>query len=229
MRGTGKVNRAAKDFRFEVVSIRPVDLDHSGLGGGRTPDGYRAAWTLYELIKLGYRLDDEPTDPSRVADSTNVVNAPNWGWYQVNARVAEKDIAAWQAQGKDQGLVRSAIRAVLKDRFRLILHEQQTTIPVYNLVVNRKGIQFKPTAPGSVLPDLYKFPDGGVSTLFSRDPTQPARFYNATIADLIAMMGHTMDRPIIGRHRANGSLRFQRVSPAGCGAWKPVPARKTRA
>jgi hypothetical protein len=98
---------------------------------------------------------------SITASQPPILCLPGWGfWYVIDARVAENDIHAWQAQGKNQELLRSAMRALLKERFRLVLHEQQTKIPVYNLVVSRKGIRFKPSAPGAVLPVGYKFPDG---------------------------------------------------------------------
>ena len=200
----------ARDFRFEVVSIRPIGPEQTSYGGGPLPNGYRVKLGLYDLIKLAYSLHDGlPADIGIRVGSTNVVNAPNWGVYQIDARVAENDIPAWQAQGKDQELLRSAMRAVLEDRFRLKLHKQQTEIPVYDLVVSRKGIQFKPSTPGSVVPLGYKFPDGGVSPLFSRDdPNQPARFYNATITDLIRMMEGSMDRPIHDSTELTGRYDF---------------------
>jgi hypothetical protein len=160
-------NRTAKDFQFEIVSIRPADPQNVRVdtGRGATPDGYRVMMNLSDMIKLAYSPGDIQRGP--LSDPTNVINLPGWGfWYVIDARVAENDIHAWQAQGKNQELLRSAMRALLKERFRLVLHEQQTKIPVYNLVVSRKGIRFKPSAPGAVLPVGYKFPDGAYLHFF---------------------------------------------------------------
>jgi uncharacterized protein (TIGR03435 family) len=188
-------NRTAKDFEFEVVSIHPVDPERGSTGVALTRDGCRLAMSLYDLIKLGYSPDDGPPDLGKVADSTNVINAPNWGYYQIDARIADGDMPAWQAQGKSQELLRSAMRSVLKDRFRLVLREQQTKIPVYNLVVSSKGIRFKPSVPGAVPPIGYRFPDGGIYS-FSQGMQQQYHFYNATITDLIWLMNKQLDRPI---------------------------------
>jgi uncharacterized protein (TIGR03435 family) len=196
------------DFGFDVVSIRESPPQFGGTG--RTPDGFRAVVSLESMIKIGYGEGM----PLPRADRMRVVNLPSWAsqTYQLDARVAEMDLKAWQNQDQDQKLVRSAMRTILRERFKLVLHEQQVELDGYQLVVRNKGVTFKPTPPGSVPPPGFKYPDGGVSIGSSPSDSSVrghlTHFYGASMSDLANLLNLSSDRPIYDKTGLTGRYDF---------------------
>ena len=86
------------------------------------PNGFRAVMSIEYLIKLGYGQGQA----SPHGDRMSVINLPNWSEqrYQIDARVSDDDLMIWQNQSRNQELLRSAIRQMLKERFHLVLHER---------------------------------------------------------------------------------------------------------
>jgi uncharacterized protein (TIGR03435 family) len=87
--------QANKNFKFEVISIRP---DKSGTGSygnymmlyGPSPVGYRGNTNLASLIEFAYGA----------RNVTKISGLPSWArqdLYEINARVAPSDIPAWRS------------------------------------------------------------------------------------------------------------------------------------
>ena len=210
--GGNRVNKAdsnsgaSENIHFEVASITPLK---PGMNGAPqtfrpTPDGYRSALTVSQMIMLAYG----PSDP-QMWRADSLTGGPVWvgnypDWYVVNARVSDADREAWSKQGSRHELLSSAMRELLKDRFKLEIHEKPTQIEGYELLVRKGGAKLRPTPAGSALPEVARFPmpsgggfpmpSGGVRVAEPLpDHGNRWRFYGATISDLIdflSLMGH---------------------------------------
>jgi uncharacterized protein (TIGR03435 family) len=147
-----------RDFRFEVLSIRPMTGPGSGINTRPGPNGFSSRLTSYQAIMIAYGPSDYQT-----WGTTELRNGPNWlgDFYDFNARVPQASLKAWQNQSNEHELLRSAMRAALKERFHLAIHEQPSTAKIYELVVGKGGPRLKATAPNSPLPVGAPLPSGG--------------------------------------------------------------------
>ena len=155
--------QAQKQFEFEVFSIRPHKPGSVPYDVQLTPDGYRATTDLGSAIKLAYFPQDW-----RKWSSWKIKNAPAWvstDWYDVDARVAPEDLAAWQeglaawrvsGDFPDSRLLSSAWRAALMERCKLAVHTTPSVVPYLNLMVGKHGARLKDTVPGAVKPAKFK-------------------------------------------------------------------------
>jgi len=116
---------------FEVVSIK---VNHSGsANSGMGPRGGRFAGTnvnLYALLMYAY----SPAGHSLL--EAQIVGLPNW------AKAERFDIEAKPPDGARVGggeQTRAMVRSLLADKFQLQSHQETRDLPVYNLVVTKKG------------------------------------------------------------------------------------------
>jgi uncharacterized protein (TIGR03435 family) len=119
--------------------------------------------------------------------STQVLKAPGWinDFYDFNARVSQADLKAWQNQSSEHELLRSAMRAALKDRFKLAIHEQPSTGEMYELVVAKGGPRLKTANPNAPLPVGPKLPSGGIELVKQLpDGKTVCDYHGATMQDL---------------------------------------------
>jgi len=176
-------NGPSKDFHFEVLSIRPTDGSPYDLGArlGHTdpdPNGFRSVLSVYQMLKLAYGSGNLP-----FWGSQEMRNLPNWQgqFYAVTAKVSQADLPAWQRQGPEHELLRAAIRAALKERFRLAIHEQPSKGEVFELVVAKGGARLNRTAPANEPrpPGAEeKRPDGGGVIQSTENGIQKKTLYN---------------------------------------------------
>jgi hypothetical protein len=86
-----------------------------------SPNGFDSRLSLWQAIMVAY-------GPGNYVNwgSVEILKAPSWidDFYDIKARVSQADLKAWQSQSKEQELLRSAMRAALKDRCKLAIHEQ---------------------------------------------------------------------------------------------------------
>jgi len=76
--------------------------------------------------------------------------------------VSQADLKAWQNQSSEHELLSSAMRAALKERFNLAIHEQPAVGRTFELIVDKRGPRMKTATPDSTLPAGVKTPSGGV-------------------------------------------------------------------
>jgi uncharacterized protein (TIGR03435 family) len=198
----GSESAKKKDVKFEVISIRPV-VPGSAVGAGYTPnptpDGFVSSLTVWQMLMIAYAPNDQSWGsipiishtPDAVSWGGNSAtkSAPKWlgDWYVINARVSDADRDAWRDQSSQHDLLRAAMRDLLKERCHLVVHEQPTDLPDYNLVIGKKGLKgLKATVPGSTPPkDAYRLPTGGFR-FATGDRSRPTwHYYGATIGELI--------------------------------------------
>jgi uncharacterized protein (TIGR03435 family) len=194
-----------KEVKFEVISIRPVKPGWSPYDGSPshlsdvnpTPDGFTSTLTVWQMLMIAYA----PVDQAAWV-SIPVTGGPGWfyshspDFYFIDARVSNSDLAAWRNQSGHHELLRAAMRDLLKQRCSLVLHEQPTELPDYKLVIGKKGLKMKATAPGSALPKGAPLTTGGVR-VGERGARTTWHYYGITIAEIVDFLGKcSPDRPV---------------------------------
>jgi len=120
----------ADPTEFEVADIRPskpgAELEGSVQPGGRVD--FRGI-SILDLIQLAY--GDLPAD--RIA-------GPKW---MESERFA---VLAKPPSSVSGRVVEKLMRSLLADRFKLVFHYEDQPIPVYALVVGKKGSKMEPTS-----------------------------------------------------------------------------------
>jgi uncharacterized protein (TIGR03435 family) len=203
------------DFQFEVYSLRPAKPGAQGSGGvGSTPDGYVARITTSSLIMTAYAPGG--------AESwiqTPLLNQPDWirDGYELNARVADADRQAWQNQGPDRRLLRSALATVLRERFHLAIHEQPTKVPIYELVISKKGASLN-AAQLQAPSDCHRSNagTGACYTVTHSGIFETYHFYGAPLEDLLFLLrASSSGRPIRDMTGLSGRYDFTLVLAVG--------------
>ena len=177
-------NGPPKDFHFEVLSIRPVDGSPYTLGPrvGKTdpdPNGFRSVLAVYQMLMVAYG----PVNSSNWG-SVEVLKWPSWQaqFYDIAAKVSQADLRAWQHQGPEHGLLRAAMRAALRERCKLAIHEQPSKGDIFELVVAKGGARLKPTAPANDPRPPGRTeknrPDGGGWVQTAENGSQEKTFYD---------------------------------------------------
>jgi uncharacterized protein (TIGR03435 family) len=144
-------SQAPKSFEFDVFSIHPHKPGTDPLDQQYRPDGLTLTISLERAIELAYM-------PKRLPwSSLQTLHAPKWieDLYDIDARIAPQDMAAWQQAGPDiydSEPVRTALRAALKERCKLALHMTPVEIPYWNIVVGKHGATLKETVPVAIKP-----------------------------------------------------------------------------
>ena len=198
---------------FEVVSIKPIDKPDPGNFLGAqilpTPDGYRSrAQSLWATIMLAYyRTSQSPLYWKR----SMLVGAPPWlmqNQYAIDARISPEDIEAWQKQGPERSMLRSALQQMLKERCHLVLHRTVIEQPVYALVMKRGAkLKLKQADEDEVVPKgAVQIPyDGG----FKRLDNDSVGFYKISINYLVAFLAaFGADRPVVDMTKLGGRFDF---------------------
>ena len=125
-------------------------------------------------------------------------NDPNWlgTFYDIDARVSQADLKAWQHQTGAHELLRSALRAALRDRCKLAIHEEPGQAEMLELIVAKGGPHLKPSIPGAPLPAGGKLPGGGVAMGEQAHGRTVWHYYSATMGDLVQFL------KILSNHRS---------------------------
>jgi uncharacterized protein (TIGR03435 family) len=128
---------------FEVASIKAVGpLDIGKMQAGKMPrigmkvDGALCdigGFTLSDLIRTAYEVKDYQ------------ISAPSWIGTQMTAE--RFNIQATMPEGATEKQVPQMLRALLADRFKLVVHEETKDHAVYALVVAKGGPKLKEAEP----------------------------------------------------------------------------------
>jgi len=148
--GNSPGKRNASVPKFEVASIKPVEARSDAtrtrwLPGGRA-DLHNV--TVEELMVNAWHLFPD-----------QIVDAPSW------IRTAAYDISAKPETAAKAGEVNLMMQALLKDRFRLAIHHETRTLPIYAMVMARKD--------GTPGPSLVKSKEGGCVVRTPGSPPPP--------------------------------------------------------
>jgi uncharacterized protein (TIGR03435 family) len=209
-------NDAASRAAFEVASIKPVPFPNESYFAGYAagagncafykfePTGnrfFQSAITLCMLIREAYDVTD-----------LQIVGLPEWSnqqkqsaWYQVEGRAAGATPLTVEQ-------TRPMLRALLADRFKLVVHREPRGVPVYALVVDKSGHKLSGTDIDCPVPGVgarfpISFPAG---TLLSCTP-------QLTMQQIVFVLNRFVDRPVVDRTGLDGryalNLKFAGTDP----------------
>jgi uncharacterized protein (TIGR03435 family) len=180
-------------FQFEVVSIHPAQLG-PGIPIGipnPTPHGFTATAGMRQLLSFAYGPSNGVWNPA-AWQLTEIRNEPDWvneEIYAIDARVSQADRKAWQNQDPHtHDLLRLALRATLRERFKLAIHEEPAKRSIFELVVAKRGPRLKPADLKASLPMGVKLASGGIMTGIGPRGGNGWNFHAATMGDLADMM-----------------------------------------
>jgi len=183
----------AKPQTFDVVSIRQnVSTDFPRNGPppfGPTPTGYRMTNSPILLpILTAYipRVGGSAFTPDRIS------GLPDWAMqdrWDIDARVADADIAEWQKPASQAVMLPAMMQAMLEERCKLAVHRDIKESPIYLLVVGKNGPKFKETNPEEEHPGGIKLPWGGVLVPSSGGAQTLYGASMASVASVLSLMG----------------------------------------
>jgi uncharacterized protein (TIGR03435 family) len=134
-----------KPIAFEVVSIRPDPSStfvHDQIAV--TPDGWRMAHgSLMAALLTAYV---PTTSDAMMYSLSTLVGIPDWmrtEMYNIDAKVPESDLAAWQNPATQPAMLRTMMQAMLADRCKLAVHRGSREVAVYSLVIGKSGPRLK--------------------------------------------------------------------------------------
>jgi uncharacterized protein (TIGR03435 family) len=192
-----------------VVSIK-LNNSASFRGGAVFPDDgdgmILTAWTLEEMIKFDYQIHREP----------GLVGLPDWASkdrYDVEAKVAEGDVAAWRKlSGGDRRLV---LRTLLADSFLLKMHSEDRDLPVYSLVLAKNGPKnLTETKPADLDKDLARGTDGTplggwVGMTRQQKPGDPMHAHQMSMGYFLYWLNQLgLGRPVYNHTGLDGNYDF---------------------
>jgi uncharacterized protein (TIGR03435 family) len=176
----------AQDHTFEVASIKPSN-PAPGRSGSSSIDtgggGLRASnVSAFELLEMALGAHDYQISggPAWLRDDRYDIVAKN-------DTAEEGDLSPENIKGREARSLRmrSRIRALLADRFGLVLREQVKELPVYSLTVDKGGSRLK--AVGA---------KGSINTRRS-DGVGVIRAEGIPLESLCKALGGILDRPVI--------------------------------
>lgn len=175
------------DPDWDVVTVKPSDPNSKETGyrisGRRQIQLLRQ--TVEAMLIVGYGVHKK-----------QIENEPDW------VRTDEWDITGEtdQVGEPDAEQVRSLVRKLLKERFGLVLHKEQQTMPVFALTVAKGGMKLKATdGDPSALANEYDHENDGVATVM---------FTNAPVSLLVTILDFRADKPVVDKTQLTGRYDF---------------------
>lgn len=176
--------------KYEVSSIKPNGGSDFRFAFRIEPNGSLNATgiTLKRLMMTAWQLQ-----------GFRIVGGPAW-----------VDSQRWDVQAKS-GVARSVsydqssqmLRTMLKERFQLQTHSEKRDLPIYELVVDRKGPKFARVTDPKTKHDV-RIANGSI------------QFTNATVATFASQLSYALARPVIDKTGISGEFNFALK-------WTPAP------
>ncbi len=233
----GQVGAAtgAKAPMFEVASIKPNNSGSPGVAWGVSRTGYNANNVpLARVILDAYLV--APTSSTVRPPLDRVKGAPAWVMnapYDITAKTDDATIEAMKGlnQAQRMSLVAPMLRAMLEDRFKLVVHTMPIDVPGYALVVGKHGIKMKESPPGEPMPANGMSFGGSWKTVSRRtaDGRQSGNAYlGITMAELTAFIGSGVT-PVVDQTGLTGKYDVELAimdmgSPGGGDGSAPTPS-----
>jgi bla regulator protein blaR1 len=146
---------APAKLAFSVASIRPSPPDAHSLSGphGTAEDFSATMATVESMIGYAYNVPwvlGMAADPLHfyLPHVSELMGGPDWirsDKYDLKARLDGPELEAWNKLPKDQQKeqLRLMMRALLADRFKLVMRQEKRELPVYALIVANGGPKLK--------------------------------------------------------------------------------------
>jgi uncharacterized protein (TIGR03435 family) len=206
----------AKRMAFEVVSIKPSWRNYFGFAPqaettATQPDGYRAidqpmiATITFAYLPMSYSWTNE----------SKPLNQPKWlgDEYDIDARVAPADMAAWQNQGRQQEMWKAMLRSMLEDRCKIAVHWVPGQTSGYALVVGKHGPKMKKATPGETIPPNSFpvqvgnafYPDARHVARGKGDPRTDYPYYNISMEAMAGVLSMMFEVPVVDQTGLGGN------------------------
>jgi uncharacterized protein (TIGR03435 family) len=211
------VDKDSGPTTFDVVSVRPTQIaaDRTAIESPPNGDGITMRnVTVHEMIDYAYSFNH----PELVSGLPEWAKTKN---YDLVAKVAEANLAAFRKLNQQRR--RQMLQAVLAERFQLKVHREPKEVPIYALVVGKKGAKMKEAAPADQYASGSKSEDGtpaGAGTLI---PTAKGLTGQAVQMATFALMLSRLNlgREVVDRTGLTGRYDFTlRCAPTE--AMRPV-------
>jgi uncharacterized protein (TIGR03435 family) len=204
-----------KPVAFDIVSIRPdrpATLGHGEMGA--TPDGWRMAGE--PLIGALLAAYVPTTSDAMMYTVSTLAGVPEWmrtETYDIDAKVAASDLAAWRNPVTQPAMLHSMLQAILSERCKLAVHRGSKEVTVYSLVIGKGGAKLKPAVPADPHPGAVPLPGGG--EFLPNDGAGTASFYAAPIRALAVVLSNLAGRPVEDHTGLTGryDMSFRRPRP----------------
>ncbi len=204
---------------FEVVSIRQNKSSGpcSSMQAAITPDGYHLKnCPLMIPILTVYT----PTDMGDAGFYRDVTGAPEWmnaERYDIEAKVAEADLAAWQNSTTRNAMLRAMLQTLLVERCKLAVHRETKEVSAYALVIGKNGPRLKAAESTDAQVILRKHPDGGTipgglggAVLVANPVRGQFNLYGSSTKTLALLLTHFAgERPVIDKTGLTGSYDIE--------------------
>jgi uncharacterized protein (TIGR03435 family) len=203
----------AQTRAFDVVSIKAAEFPSDGFRAGFLQgygecgstkpaiSGNRVTWRIISacgIVRFAYDLPEY-----------GVLGAPDWMtkkeqsvFYAVEAKAPGESVTLEEA--------REMFRAVLAERFGLQFHRETRPLPVYDLVVAKGGHKLKPPCDNQTTSVSRVAAGGGGESPGMQEARLAAiESCKQTIAQLVAHLTRSVDRPVIDKTGLKGDYSFK--------------------
>ena len=193
-----QAEKAAGNAReFEVASIKPSKSDAATMT--YTAYGFNAEGvTLRFLIRQAYGVDDD-----------EILGGPNWiksKTYDVEAKAGGADVVELTKLSLDER--RAMLQPLLTDRFKLAIHRETRELPIYALVVAKKGPKLKEAKPGDTYPNGLKGPDGLPHAGIMSWGRGRVAAQGVSMASLVRPLSRVLGRTVLDKTGLTGKYDF---------------------
>jgi uncharacterized protein (TIGR03435 family) len=224
-----------KPLAFDVVSIReynPVSTAQTPVRNGPTSDGYHLRrLPLLAVIQIAYVPSEGGMTfrPNQITSLPELASNPIL--YDIDAKVSEEDLPAWEDPNLQPAMLRAMLQAMLADRFKLVVHRETKLVPIYELTVGGKGPRFKPSE-ATTLAEIWKKDPNAITlssgTIMATGPDPGHQtLFNVTMQDLGTFLSTMAGRPIQDKTGLKGkydiTYEIELPSPPQEGATTVMP------
>jgi uncharacterized protein (TIGR03435 family) len=183
---------------FEVASVKANNSGQTAASGGFSLASGRLNlinWRMKALIMMAYKV------------RMDYIEGPSW------LNTDRFDIVANAHPNTSDADARLMLSALLVDRFKLTIHEEQRAMPVFVLVVGKSGAHLIPPAGSGELTCHPGKRDG----VEGQSHIECANVSLQDLADLLPDLSRDFDRPVVDATGVGGVYDFRLD-------WTPQPA-----
>ncbi len=199
-----------KPLAFDVVSIKEnQEVNRSGPPVfGPTPSGYHMVGLPLALVLLAAYVPQSGSDFFNPNDIVGIQDlAVMRTRYDVDARVGDADMSAWQDATKQPAMLRAMLQQMLAERFKMVVHREMKEKPIFNMVVGKGESKLKPAVTGDLNVIREKHPNAGQlpgGMVLSEGQAGKLILFNASMASFGTLLSQMAGRTIVDKTGLTG-------------------------
>jgi uncharacterized protein (TIGR03435 family) len=197
---------------FESISVRPSQSNSSRNMRVRVmPNGDMTASSVHVFVLVSYAYDLPLNSSLRFSTPAR----PVAGLYDIEAKAPSNAIPADLPAREKWIRMQRMLRALLADRFKLVMRVEQKTMPAYVLTVASGGPKFQKSSIADK-DCVFEFNTGSCHGFDNDRRGHPLKSPAANMDDLALYIENWTDLPVVNRTSLNGLFA---VDGEG---WKPM-------